>query len=557
MSVPRIALSATGTSMSLLVALVGALLYLVTKAYRSRKVINDLRKQGLPMPPFSWIAGHMLVIKECLEDLPVDAVFNYTARRLSLDFPKHHMFYLDFWPISTPFLVVANPFAASQITQQLNARKPDAVESAFQSLAGGPNLITMPTGPWKKWRSIFSPGFSPAYMLEQVPKMIDKAEVFCQLLREKAAQGTVFQLEEATFRLTIDVIGLISLDSSFDYQTSDSEFPATLRSLIEWATFGDEINPLKRWNPYRPFISWYYGRRLDTSIHAELEKRFAERKQFLQPEKPKDRKVRSIVSLALDSYMTEHPSAESSPPTLDPTFKTYATAQLRLFLVAGHDTTSSAMTYTFHLLHTHPAFLARVRAEHDKVFGRDPAAAAARLSADPTLLNQLPLTTAAIKESLRLFPPAGGIRMGAPDIVLTAEDGTRFPTDGCSVWVVHEAVHRNPALWPRANEYLPERWLVGEDDYGALQPKEKGAWRPFEIGPRNCIGQTLALTEIKTLLVMTLRSFDIKPAYDEWDEMYPKRGVKLAMGERAYQVSGGGGGQHPAERYPCRVSVRE
>ncbi|KAF9630943.1 putative afln vera monooxygenase protein [Lasiodiplodia theobromae] len=555
MSVPRIALSATGTSMSLLVALVCALLYLVTKAYLSRKVINDLRKQGLPMPPFSWIAGHMLVIKECLEDLPVDAVFNYTARRLSLNFPKHHMFYLDFWPISTPFLVVANPFAASQITQQLNARKPDAVESAFQSLAGGPNLITMPTGPWKKWRSIFSPGFSPAYMLEQVPKMVEKAEVFCQLLSEKAVQGAVFQLEEATFRLTIDVIGLISLDSSFDYQTSDSKFPATLRSLIEWATFGDEINPLKRWNPYRPFISWYYGRRLDTFIHAELEKRFAERKQFLQPEKPKDRKVRSIVSLALDSYMTEHPSAESSP-TLDPTFKTYATAQLRLFLVAGHDTTSSAMTYTLHLLHKHPAFLARVRAEHDKIFGPDPSAAAAQLSADPTLLNQLPLTTAAIKESLRLFPPAGGIRMGAPDIMLTAEDGTRFPTDGCSVWVVHEAVHRNPALWPRANEYLPERWLVGEDDYGALQPKEKGAWRPFEIGPRNCIGQTLALTEIKTLLVMTLRNFDIKPAYDEWDEMYPKRGVKLAMGERAYQVSGGGGGQHPAERYPCRVSVR-
>ncbi|OJD32392.1 cytochrome p450 [Diplodia corticola] len=117
MSGPGIAVSASGISTYLLVALAGALFYVGTKAYRSRKVINDLRKQGLPMPPFSWIAGHMLVIKKCLEDLPVDAVFNYTARRLSLDFPKHHMFYLDFWLISTPFLIVANPYAASQITQ--------------------------------------------------------------------------------------------------------------------------------------------------------------------------------------------------------------------------------------------------------------------------------------------------------------------------------------------------------------------------------------------------------------------------------------------------------
>ncbi|OJD32391.1 cytochrome p450 [Diplodia corticola] len=411
----------------------------------------------------------------------------------------------------------------------------------------------MPNGPWKKWRSIFSPGFSPAYMLEQVPKIVDKAEVFCQLLREKAGQDTMFQLEEATFRLTIDIIGLISLDSSFHYQTSDSEFPATLRSLIEWATFGDEINPLKRWNPYRPFITWYYGRRLDAFIHAELEKRFAERRQFLQPEKQKDRKVRSIVSLALDSYMAEHPSAESA--SLDPTFRTYATAQLRLFLVAGHDTTSSAMTYTFHLLHTHPAFLARVRAEHDQVFGPDPTAAAARLRRDPALLNQLPLTLAAIKEALRLFPPAGGIRMGAPGIELTSDvDGTRFPTAGCSVWVVHEAVHRNPALWPRPDEFLPDRWLV--EPGHELHPGCKGAWRPFEIGPRNCIGQTLALTEIKTVLAVALRSFDLAPAYGEWDALHPGKGVKLAMGERAYQVSGGGGGQHPAERYPCRVSVR-
>jgi hypothetical protein len=56
--------------------------------------------------------------------------------------------------------------------------------------------------------------------------------------------------------------------------------------------------------------------------------------------------------------------------------------------------------------------------------------------------------------------------------------------------------------------------------------------------------------------VLTLREFDIKNAYEEWDRKYPSKGMKTALGERAYQVTGGGGGQHPADRYPCRIAIR-
>jgi hypothetical protein len=56
--------------------------------------------------------------------------------------------------------------------------------------------------------------------------------------------------------------------------------------------------------------------------------------------------------------------------------------------------------------------------------------------------------------------------------------------------------------------------------------------------------------------VLTLREFDIKNAYEEWDRKYPSKGMKTALGERAYQVTGGGGGQHPANRYPCRIAIR-
>jgi cytochrome P450 len=79
--------------------------------------------------------------------------------------------------------------------------------------------------------------------------------------------------------------------------------------------------------------------------------------------------------------------------------------------------------------------------------------------------------------------------MGSPDITLTTEDSTSFPTADCQVWTVHEDLHRNPAYWPDPDTYRPERWLVGPED--PLDPP-KGAWRTFEHGPRTCIRQNLA-----------------------------------------------------------------
>jgi cytochrome P450 len=344
-------------------------------------------------------------------------------------------------------------------------------------------------------------------------------------------------------------------DHDFDYQSKDSAFADTMRSLIQIVTFGQETNLLKRWSPIKYQRIWSWGRYLDAFIHAELEKRFAERRASEATSNQLDskgRKVRSIVALALDNYLADDTKQETRVMDLD--FKHHATTQIRTFLIAGHDTTSSAITYGLHLLHSHPDFLAQVRTEHDNVFGTNVGATSTILKSNPSLLNQLPLTLAAIKESLRLFPPAGGIRMGNPEITLTAEDGTQFPTANCQVWVNHDAMHRNPAYWPSPDTYLPDRWLVGPEH--SLYPV-KGAWLPFGMGPHLCMGQTLAMLEIKTILVLTLRKFDIKNAYEEWDCKYPSKGMKTVMGERAYQVTGGGGGQHPADRYPCRVAIRE
>lgn len=94
------------------------------------------------------------------------------------------------------------------------------------------------------------------------------------------------------------------------------------------------------------------------------------------------------------------------------------------------------------------------------------------------------------------------------------------------VWVVSHAIDHSPDLWPSPHSFIAERWLVKEGD--ALSPI-KGAWRPFEFGPRHCIGIELAMIEIKVILALMLRFLDIKVAYKELDAKDAKDGLKMGL----------------------------
>lgn len=64
---------------------------------------------------------------------------------------------------------------------------------------------------WKKWRALFNPGFSAGYMMGLSPAIADEVAVFCSLLRDRVREGQVFQLEDLTLKLTLDVIGSVTL----------------------------------------------------------------------------------------------------------------------------------------------------------------------------------------------------------------------------------------------------------------------------------------------------------------------------------------------------------
>ncbi|KAL9583899.1 MAG: hypothetical protein Q9203_004886 [Teloschistes exilis] len=286
---------------------------------------------------------------------------------------------------------------------------------------------------------------------------------------------------------------------------------------MEWMAFGGEGNPFRQFHPLRPFVHWYNTRQMNRYIIPEIDSHFERLKVASRaPQAPmKPTKVRSkpVVSQALAAYLSRN-DGSTFTDEIDSTFKEVALNQLKVFLFSGHDTTSSTVCYVLYMLSVNPEFRTGVQAEHNDILGAEPSLAASVLSASPQLLNKLPYTTAVIKELMRLFPAASSTRTGEPSLTTTdPRNGLKTPAEpGMLIWLISHAYQRDPAFWPRSEEFQPERWLTNEGEELHVQP---GAWRPFEHVPRSCIAKELSMLELKIVVCLVARPFDITAVYEE------------------------------------------
>jgi cytochrome P450 len=169
-----------------------------------------------------------------------------------------------------------------------------------------------------------------------------------------------------------------------------------------------------------------------------------------------------------------------------------------IFLLAGHETTSTALTFTLHLLGHDPDEQERVHAEvTEKLDGRPPT------TQD---LHSLERTAMVLKEAMRLYPPAyaTGRRAEADDEI----DGFRIPA-GANVVVSQWATHRHPRLWDEPERFDPERFTPERE--GERHPY---AYFPFGRGPRACIGSSFAMLEALAAIAVLVRRFRIRSDLD-------------------------------------------
>ncbi|KAL2045339.1 hypothetical protein N7G274_002422 [Stereocaulon virgatum] len=533
---------------SCLVLLAGVTVRFCTKLYHVRHRFQLMQKAGLPMPPHHPIFGHLRLVGGIMTKLPKDVHGHVLPHQIRLTLPDlGPVFYIDTWPFGPPMLVIAASDQAYQITQVHSLPKFYALRDYMRPMTGGSDLITLEGEEWKRWRSIFKPGFKNSHLMALVPEMVNEISTFCEVLRDLARRQRIFSMDHVATRLTLDIIGRVVLNTRLNAQQSENEFVTVMRDQVRWLSFGNEANLFERYHPLRPIMRRWNDRKMRLYISRLLDLRFKSSGGNIQV--AKQNRNNTIVDLALTTYQNEKGQGKSDT-TLDTVFQGFAISQIRTFLFAGHDSTSSAICYTFHLLSTNPSARRRLISEHDRVLGPCQDRVSSQISANPHLLNQLPYTLAVVKEALRLYPPASSTRSGEPSHFITDLTGRQLPTDGFLVWSNSYAIHRDPNLWPDPDRFCPERWLVEKGD--RLYPQQ-GNFRPFEFGPRNCIGQELAMLELKLVLVMTIRGFEVTSVYEEWDRLNPINGTKTINGDRAYQILSGAA--HPSDGLPCRVSL--
>ncbi|OQO03660.1 hypothetical protein B0A48_10325 [Cryoendolithus antarcticus] len=532
----------------------------VQKGYKVRKAVH-----GAPGPPHSWIWGHLLVMNELMTsgEVPIKVHPHVTPLAFRQKYKLGPYFYLDFWPFGPVMLCCADPELGAQFTTLHSTRKHPEVVTTMQTIAGPGDLVSTSGSHWRKWRSVFNPGFAAQHLMSLVPGIVDDCKVFAEVLTALAEAGKPFRMEEYATRLTIDVIGKVVLNMRFDTQTGSNPMVNALRDQIFWIPNDTAMDPFKPYYPRGIYHRWQNSRTINNYLGEVLDKRFQEilhEKSADESTSSKERK-RAIIDLAVESYDKEADSKTHQTTRLSSDFRRNAITQIRVFLFAGHDTTSAAICYALYYLSKDPSALSKIRHEHDAVLGPVEQTEEA-LKRDPYLISKLPYTTAVIKEVLRLNPAASSIRAADSQTHLT-DPKTGEPlimVPDMMLWLLHWSMHRDPEIWgPTVNTFNPDRFLP---ENAATLPE--AYWRPFERGTRNCIGQDLAMIESRVALALVVRQFKFTAAFDAVNQMAgdgtmygkdPKyrEGRQELLGDEAYPVLVGTA--KPREGMPMRVKL--
>lgn len=246
------------------------------------------------------------------------------------------------------------------------------------------------------------------------------------------------------------------------------------------------------------------SRRLNRMIYSEIKER-----------RESGRRGQDIMSLLLDAT-DDHGAVLSNSQVRD---------EVMTLLFAGHDTTTSTISFLFHELARDPQATAQLRAEQDEVLGGAPPQAS-QLNGE-----SLPQLEMAIEETLRMYPPAW---IGPRRCVASFEfEGVPVPAEAYvnySSW----ASHHLPEVFPEPERFEPQRFAPRAK---ALLPK--GAYIPFGGGSRTCIGMRFGQLEIRTIATAILSRFALELPEDfelqvrQMPTISPREGLPMIVRERA------------------------
>ncbi len=324
----------------------------------------------------------------------------------------------------------------------------------------GNGLLTSDGELWRRQRTLIQPAFQRERTEALVPLMVERTEDM--LARWRNAGGAARDIGRDMARLTLEVV----TQALFGINAGESA-----------AEIGDAFRVLSRramdrygfWTAMLGFLPTPGNLRAKEArrrLRAVVEKLIAERRR-----RPPGS---DLLSKLLEARDEESGRAMSEEQLRD---------EVTTLLLAGHETTANALSWTFYLLSEHPEIMRAVEAEVDRVLGGE----AVTLKAVP----DLNLCRAALQESMRLYPPAWVVSRSAieEDVI-----GGYAIDKRALVAVCIYDTHRLPDVWPEPEKFDPRRFM---DNHSGPAPF---AYYPFGGGPRMCIGAGLATLETICIL---------------------------------------------------------
>lgn len=286
-------------------------------------------------------------------------------------------------------------------------------------------------------------------------------------------RGRTFQLQDRTQEITLDVIVQTVFGLGDDAAALRAMLKKTL-SLLDDPLYVVRFaqKDLGPWSPWGRYL------RLKAEIQSALLAHIRSRRNAEDLADGAD-----ILSMLLQST-DEH----GEPLTDDEVHD-----ELITMLIAGHETTATALSWTVHRLTKHPEVLTRVLDELDAAFPDG--------TIEPSRVGELPYLDAVIKETLRVHPVIPGVGRVLQEPMELG--GYELPTGamlGCSILLAHY----NETTWPEPDRFLPERFLDARP--GPF------TYFPFGGGIRRCIGEAFALYEMRIVLATVLSKLRPEPA---------------------------------------------
>ncbi|OAQ73048.1 cytochrome P450 [Pochonia chlamydosporia 170] len=462
------------------------------RLYRQRRFFKDL-----PGPPHSFIWGHLPIMGSISALFPPNNHPQAYLTELSRRYNLPSLYYLDLWPIAPSQVVLSDPSLLEQVTVAKPLPQHQLSDDFLAPITGRNTIATANGAIWKDLHRAMVPAFSWSHIRSLTGVVVQECQLFREALDNLSNTGEVFSMEELGSKLTFDVIARVVFNVRLYAQTTGSVWLRDLREMIRLADGATDISV--QFNPVARVRLWWKRRqvlgRLDPSIRAQVRERFA----LLKSEGvvPRKNDPDSILDLMLREKVASGLGLALHKSELSAEDEAMLVTNIKALLIGGQGTTTDSLCFIYMLLSKHPNVVQTLREEHTSLLQTHPLTISTLLTS-PEKLQSLPYTEAVIKEALRLFPVGFGVRGASTGATLPFQ-GRDLPIDNDLGIVLNgHDVHYNEEYFPDPTAFKPERWL------GDIP---KSYFRTFGRGLRACLGQNLAVNELKIILVMTVRDF--------------------------------------------------